>query len=265
MSIEVKDLTYTYPDGHVGLKESSLSIPAGKKTAILGLNGSGKSTLLRHFNGMSLPQEGSVTINGLEVNKKNLDQVRLKVGFLFDYPDHQLFSTTAYKDIAFGLDNYGIEGQEREDRIQKAADLFDIEDLLDRVPHMLSLGQKKKVATAGLMVLEPEVIVGDEPFSGLDSLGLAYFKGVLDDWVAQGRTLVFSTHDTDLTYEWADQVIILREGQVILSGPTDEVMTREEVYKETGLAQPRLFSLFKDSGTFPRSLEEAKIKLKTGE
>ncbi len=256
MAILVENLSYSYPNGIKALDDISLEIKRGKKTAVLGLNGSGKSTLLQHFNGISLPQTGRVKILGMESNKKNLNMIRQKVGFLFDYPDHQLFSTTVYKDIKFALDNFGCEEKEKERRIREVSEHLAITELWDKVPHQLSLGQKKKVATAGLLVLKPEIVVCDEPFSGLDSLALEYFKNLLDSWVAEGKTIVFSTHDVDLTYEWADEVLILKQGRIICSGTVD-IMTSQAIYEETGLKEAMLYSLFKHRKEKPRSLSEA--------
>lgn len=257
MAILVENLSYAYPNGLKALENISLEIERGKKTAILGLNGSGKSTLLQHFNGIILPQTGKVKILGMELNKKNLNSIRQKVGFLFDYPDHQLFSTTVYKDIKFGLDNFGCNEEEKERRIEKVSEHLGITELWEKVPHQLSLGQKKKVATAGLLVLMPEIVVCDEPFSGLDSIAFEYFKNLLDSWVREGKTIVFSTHDVDLTYEWADNVLILREGRLLHSGTVD-IMTDQAIYEETGLKEPTLYSLFKHKERKVRTLSEAK-------
>mgnify|MGYP001019029049 CR=1 FL=1 len=258
MAIKIKDLSFYYPNSRRGLVGVNLNIKAGRKTAILGVNGSGKSTLLYHLNGITLPQTGSVQVLNMNVEKKNLSEIRRQVGFLFDYPDHQLFSTTVYQDIKFGLDNYKYPEEEKHDLIIKVAEDLKIIDLLEYPPYQLSLGQKKKVAIAGLIVLEPNIILCDEPFSGLDGYTLIYFKKLLDRWVEGGKTVIFSTHDVDLTYEWADDVVILKDGQVIKTGTASEVLTNEEVYKEAGLVKPMLFDLFEDVKFKPRSIIKAK-------
>lgn len=258
MIIKIRNLTFTYPNNRRGLIDVNLDIEKGKKTAILGINGSGKSTLLFHLNGMNMPQKGSVEVMNMEVNEKNLSKIRKEVGFLFDYPDHQLFSTTVYNDIKFGLDNYRYPEGEKDQRIRKVAKELGIEELLEYPPYQLSLGQKKRVAIAGLMVLDPSIIVCDEPFSGLDGYTLLSFKKLLDDWVEQGKTVVFSTHDVDLTYEWADNVIILREGRVLKTGTVEEVLFQEETYTEAGLVKPMLFELFSQSDYKPRNISTAK-------
>ncbi|NLY46882.1 MAG: ABC transporter ATP-binding protein [Tissierella sp.] len=258
MAIKIKDLNFFYPNSRRGLLDVNLNMKSGRKTAILGVNGSGKSTLLYHLNGITLPQTGSVEVLNLNVEKKNLSEIRRQVGFLFDYPDHQLFSTTVYQDIKFGLDNYKYPEKEKNGLIMKVAEDLKINDLLEYPPYQLSLGQKKKVAIAGLIVLQPSIILCDEPFSGLDGYTLIYFKELLDHWVKLGKTVIFSTHDVDLTYEWADDVVVLKDGRVIKTGTTSEILTNEETYKEAGLVKPMLFDLFADEKLKPRSIDEAK-------
>lgn len=258
MAVKIQNLSFLYPNSRRGLENVSLNIKAGRKTAILGVNGSGKSTLLYHLNGINLPQEGSVEVLKMNVEKKNLREIRKKVGFLFDYPDHQLFSTTVYQDIKFGLDNYKYPEVEKKALIRKVAQDLKIDDLLEYPPYQLSLGQKKKVAIAGLIVLEPSIILCDEPFSGLDGYTLIYFKELLDRWVEGGKTVIFSTHDVDLTYEWADDVIILKDGKVIKIGTTSEILNNEEIYKESNLVKPILYDLFADKKEKPRNIKEAK-------
>jgi len=265
MVIKIRDLSFTYPNNRRGLIDINLDIEKGKKTAILGVNGSGKSTLLYHLNGITIPQKGTVEVLNMEVKEKNLREIRRQVGFLFDYPDHQLFSTTVYNDIKFGLDNYKYPENEKGELINKAAQDLRIEELLDYPPYQLSLGQKKKVAIAGLIVLAPSIIVCDEPFSGLDGYTLLYFKELLNEWVLDGKTIVFSTHDVDLTYEWADNVIVLREGKVLKTGTVEEVLNKEDTYSEAGLVKPMLYDLFAQSNYRPRDMALAKqyIKKKT--
>lgn len=256
MAVLFKDVSFKYEKGNYALKEIDLKIETGKKTAILGLNGSGKSTLLNHINGIFTPTEGEVKVLGMKVEKKNLNEIRKKVGFLFDYPDHQLFSTSVYKDIKFGLDNYDYDNSEKEKRISKVLKLLNIEDLKNSAPQDLSLGQKKKVCVAGLMVLDPEIILCDEPFSGLDGFFTKAFKKILDDWSNEGKTIIFSSHDVNLCYEWADEVIILSEGKVVEMGKVEELMTKSELYEKTNLEKPILFSLFEKSENKPRSIDE---------
>ena len=258
MAIKVENLTFEYPDGRIGIKDLNLSIESGKKTAILGLNGSGKSTLLYHFNGINMPQIGNVEILNLRLDDSNIKKIRRRVGFLFDYPDHQLFSTTAYQDIKFGLDNYSFPEEKKDGLIKSIANELDILDLLDKPPYQLSLGQKKKVAIAGIMVLKPDLLVCDEPFSGLDYPSIKFVKNILDKWANENKTIVFSTHDVNLAYEWADNLIIMQNGTIITSGKSHDVLQNYDLYKETDLEKPYLIELFENYKLVPKDLEEAK-------
>lgn len=258
MGVKFKNLNYSYIDGRIALENINLDIKAGKKTAIIGLNGSGKSTLLHHINGMKMPQTGEVIVDGLEVNKKNLRLVRGKIGYVFDYPDHQLFSTTSRKDIEFGMDNYGYTKEQKDEKILEIAKMLDIEDLLEFPPFHLSLGQKKRVALAGILVLQPDILVFDEPFSGLDNETVLFFQKFLDEQVEKGITIIYSNHDTDQVYSWADEVIVLEEGRVIKTGTTEEVMEDMKLYEDTGIKAPLLLELFSNREEKPRDILQAK-------
>jgi len=216
-AIEVQRLSYTYPDGTKAIRDLNLRIERNKRVAILGANGSGKTTLLYHLNGLILPQEGQVRVFGEEVSKKNLKAIRQKVGVLFDNPDNQLFSSSVFNDIAFGPRNLGLDEEIVLERVQKVMELVNINDLKDKAPYNLSLGQKKRVAIAGILAMEPFLILLDEPFSGLDPRSHKHFFNILNDLFVKGTTQVISTHDVDMAYSWADEVVILDEGKILAS------------------------------------------------
>ena len=257
MAILIENLSYTYPDGRQALKSVGARFEKGKKTAIVGLNGSGKSTLLYHLNGTLLPQNGSVTILGEAVCKKNLKSIRKKAGFLFDYPDHQLFLTSVYEDIGFGLRNLGMEKKDSATAVDAILKKLNIEHLKDFSPYQLSLGQKKICAIAGILVMEPEIIICDEPFSGLDSRVMANFKSILDGFSDEGKTIVFSTHDQDFCYEWADNVCVMSKGEIIADGDAVTVFNDKNILERAGLVMPKLARLFGNRSPAPRSVEEA--------
>ncbi|AGT44804.1 energy-coupling factor ABC transporter ATP-binding protein [Treponema pedis] len=257
MAVLIKDLSYTYPDGRHALKNVNMEFQTGKKTAIVGLNGSGKSTLLYHLNGTILPQTGSVSVLGEEVCKKNLNSIRKKAGFLFDYPDHQLFLTTVYEDIGFGLKNLGKDKNATASAVNKILSELNIDHLKDYPPYQLSLGQKKICAIAGILVMQPEIIICDEPFSGLDSRVKENFKNILDDFSAKGKTIIFSTHDQEFCYEWADNIFIMNKGEIIASGETVNIFNNKEILEKAGLVMPKLARLFGNRNPAPRNVEEA--------
>lgn len=262
MSIQITNLSYTYPDGTQGLKKVSLQLAEGKKTAILGVNGSGKTTLLYHLNGTFLPQEGQVNVLGITLGRKTLDKLRPQVGFLFDYPDHQLFATSVAWDVAFGPRNFGTDPQEIDALVQQALQQVDMETLQHKPPYQLSLGQKKRTAIAGITVMEPPLLVCDEPFAGLDPNASEHFQNMLDQWVRAGRTMVFSTHDIDLAYAWADEAVVMSDGQVLASGPVEQVLEEEETLRAAKLKPPMLVQLFPHDTTKPRNIGEALARIK---
>lgn len=256
IAIETIGLSYIYPDTTPAFEKVNLQIKAGKKTAILGINGSGKTTLIYHLNGIIPAQQGEVKIHGLPVEKAHLQEIRKKIGILFDNPDDQLFSTTIFNDIAFGPRNLKLTPAEVQQRVEKALERVGISCLAERPPYSLSLGQKKRAAIAGLLAMEPPIFAFDEPFSGLDPEAASHFREILDQLVGEGATLVYSTHDVDMAYEWADEVVIMKKGKVLACGEYD-LLRDESIVQAASLPIPALAKLFRDTHHKPRSVEEA--------
>lgn len=242
-AVEIRDLTYHYDNTQVGLNNINLNITKGKKTAIIGINGSGKSTLLYHLNGSLLAQSGSIKILDQTISKKTIENIRKRVGFIFDYPDHQLFSTTVSNDIKFGPVNYNYSKDLINTKLNDILNRYSIYDLKDSAPYQLSLGQKKKVAIAGVSILEPDILVCDEPFSGLDPYALDDFIINLEEYIKKGKTIIFSTHDLDLTYRWADDVIVMKDNKIIAHDNVNTILEDVELLKEVCLKPPTLVSL----------------------
>ncbi len=259
-ALEIKNLSYSYPDRTPALEDINLKIKAGKKTAILGANGSGKTTLVYHINGIIPALEGGVTVLGLPVCKENLQLVRQAVGLLFDSPDNQLFSTTVSGDIAFGPRNLKLDPVVIDQKVHDAMQKVTIEDLADRPPYCLSLGQKKRAAIAGLLAMEPRILACDEPFSGLDPIVAGQFREILDELIEKGSTLLYSTHDVNLAYAWADEVVLMKEGRVLSCGSYD-LLRDENLLQQASLPLPMLAQLFKHSKEQPRTMEEAAVLL----
>ncbi|AKL97240.1 cobalt transport protein ATP-binding subunit [Clostridium aceticum] len=258
--LEIKDLSYTYSDQTAALEKISFSVKERKKIAILGANGSGKSTLLQHLNGLILPQAGIVSIKDTIICKKNLSFIRKTVGIVFDNPEDQLFSTTVYEDIAFGPRNLGYTEEKVQECVERAISLVNIQDLSHRPPYNLSLGQKKKVAIAGVVAMEPEIMVFDEPFSGLDPYSLEQFIYLLDNLYDAGHTLLITTHDVDIAYGWADECILLKEGKVLAQGPMD-LLEDQLLMKKARLKVPSLCQIFHDTNMQPKTIGEAREAL----
>lgn len=257
-AIEIKNLSYTYSDGTVALKDTSIKIKEKTKVAILGANGSGKSTLLQHLNGLILLQKGSIKVKNIYVEKENLHEVRRKVGIVFDNPDDQIFATTVYEDVAFGPRNLGYEEARVEKAVSKSLKLVDIEKLKDKPPFNLSYGQKKKVAIAGILAMNPEIIIFDEPFSGLDPYSLKQFLLILQTLYTLGNTIIITTHDVDIAYEWADECIILNKGKVLAQGKIN-LLENELLMKEARLRTPNMYEIFSNTNFRARNVEEGRV------
>lgn len=238
--ISGQNIHYCYDDGTAALKDISLNIPGGSRVALLGPNGAGKTTLMLHLNGLLRPQQGSLFFRGqpYEYSRRYLQWLRQRVGLLFQNPDHQLFSATCYQDIAFGLLNLGMAQVEIKARIARVAGDLEIGPLLEKPPHHLSGGQKKLVALAGVLVMEPELIVCDEPTAGLDAENSVLIMSALGDLNARGHTVVLSTHDVNLAYEWAHEVIIVGQGRVSASGKAAELLGNPNLKQRHGLESP---------------------------
>lgn len=214
--ISIKDVTFAYSEGEEPVFENfSLAVNSGECLVIQGDNGSGKSTLFRIINGLSFPQAGSYTFDGKEITKSYLKDnsasklFHKRVGYLFQNPDVMLFNTNVYSEVAFGPRQMGFDDGEVDKRTGDCLRLFDIENLKDKAPYHLSGGQKKKVALASVIALNPDVLVLDEPFAGLDEKTQALLTDLLKEMKQAGKTLIISTHSDALTQSLADRVINL--------------------------------------------------------
>ncbi len=246
--IKTEGLEYAYPDGTQALKGISIAIEKGTKIAFVGNNGSGKSTLFLHFNGTLRPIRGKVIIEGnpIKYDRKSLINLRKKVGIVFQDPDDQLFAPTVKQDVAFGPLNLGLPKDEVDRHVKYALKSVGMEAYADKPPHFLSGGQKKRVAIAGVLAMEPEIIVMDEPASGLDPQGSAEIIDILDELNADGKTIVLSTHDVDLAAKWADSICVLNEGKNIKHGTPHQIFADHAVISSTGLRLPTFVQTFRE-------------------
>ena len=261
MAIKFKSLSYIYDNGmpyaHKALEDINLEIEEGKITAIIGHTGSGKSTLVEHLNALLIPSSGSLEILDKEIfsNKKNtgLKALRKDVGLVFQFSEYQLFEETILKDVAFGPKNYGISEEEAINKAKAALKLVGIgEDLYNSSPFDLSGGQKRRIAIAGILALEPKIIVLDEPTAGLDPKGS---KEMIDLFVSLNKklnkTIIIVSHDNEMVYNYADNTILMADGKVIYSGPTLDLFNNQKLIKEYALLEPKLVSfknMLRDKG-----------------
>jgi len=233
-SIEVRNLSFSYPDGHEALKDVTLSIAPGEKVALVGPNGAGKSTLLLHLNGILIGQ-GRVAVCGLTVEQKNLSRVRAMVGLVFQNPDDQLFSPTVFDDVAFGPLYQGLEPAEVERRVDSALAAVCMTGYARRVSHHLSAGEKKRIAIATVLSMNPEVLVLDEPTAGLDPRARRTLINLLRDLP---MTMLASSHDLAMVRELLPRMVIMDEGRIVADGLTGKLLKDEKLLEAHGLEKP---------------------------
>ncbi|MDG6255983.1 MAG: ATP-binding cassette domain-containing protein [Methanomicrobiaceae archaeon] len=256
--LETRDLCHSYGEGIHALRGVNFIAPRASTIAVLGPNGAGKSTLFRHFNGLLFPTSGGVFYRGEAVSRATVREVRKQVGIVFQNPDDQIFSPTVREDVAFGPVNLGLDAETIEHRVDEALSLLGVEHLADRPPHHLSGGEKKRVAIAGVIAMEPQVLVLDEPSSGLDPQGVDTLTAFLRTLPRRfGMTIIFSTHHVDLVPELADYVYVLDRGAVIGKGSVEEIFCEDDLLRRARLREPLLLRLV-------RILREHGVELASG-
>jgi cobalt/nickel transport system ATP-binding protein len=232
--LSVRELNFHYPDGHVALRGVNLSLCRGEKVALVGANGAGKSTLMLHLNGI-LRGEGEVEIAGLKVEKQNLPLVRAKVGLVFQNPDDQLFSPTVFEDVAFGPLHMDLPEQEVRNRVRGALEQVKMGAYAERLSHHLSAGEKKRIAIATVLSMDPEILVLDEPSAGLDPRARRGLIHLLDELPL---TMLVSTHDMRMVQELFERMVIMDDGHIVADGPTKALMQNDELLEAHGLERP---------------------------
>ena len=233
--LEALDLAFTYPDGTAALRGLSFQVEAGQSVALIGANGAGKSTLLLHLNGTASPSRGSLRVNGLAVTKAHLAEIRRTVGMVFQDPDDQLFMPTVAEDVAFGPVNMGLPADAVTTRVRNALAEVDALPLAAKPPYRLSAGEKRRVAIATVLAMEPAILVMDEPTSGLDSRGRRHLIELLR---AFGHTKVIATHDLDLVLELCDRAIVLHEGAIVADGTPRDLFADSQLLATCHLELP---------------------------
>lgn len=244
--ITVENLTHTYgahsPFEKHAIRGVSLDIYEGELLGIIGHTGSGKSTLIQHLNGLLRPNEGRILLDGKDIweNPKKIRDVRFCVGMVFQYPEHQLFEDTIYKDIAFGPKNMGLSEEEIDRRVRQAAAYVGLpEALLDKSPFDLSGGEKRRAAIAGVMAMEPQVLILDEPTAGLDPRGREQILAMIQDYrKTRNTTVLLVTHSMEDVARVADRVLVMADGQVAMLDTVEAVFSRAEELERIGLTVP---------------------------
>lgn len=238
-SLSVRDALYRYPDGTLGLDRLSLEVAAGERIALLGPNGAGKTTLARLLNGLETAAAGTVAVGGTVIDDANRHEMRRRVQLLFSSSDEQLFMPTVADDVAFGPSNLGLAAAETALRVERSLDAVGGRALADRIPHRLSTGEKRRAALAGVLALEPEVLVLDEPTAGLDPAGKRLLIGHLS---SLGQTQVLITHDLPVAAELCPRAAVINRGRVQAVGSTLALLADRTLMADNGLELPFGFS-----------------------
>ncbi len=250
--LETQNLTYVYGEGTPfrieALKNVNISIEKGELVGVIGHTGSGKSTLMQHLNGLLKPTSGKVLLGGEDIHasKEATRAARFRVGLCFQYPEYQLFESTVYKDIAFGPRNMGLNETEIRERVQRAAEFLEIRsDWMDKSPFDLSGGEKRRVAIAGVMAMQPEILILDEPTAGLDPRGRDRITDMICKYgLSTGSTVLVVSHSMDDVASFASRILVMDHGQNVLGGTVDEVFRQVDKLVSMGLDVPQLTKIF---------------------
>lgn len=234
-AVELTHLHYAYPDGTEALRGIDLVVQPGEKVALVGPNGAGKSTLMLHLNGINRPTHGSVRIGGVAVDGADLRRIRAAVGLVFQDPDDQLFSPTVFDDVAFGPLHMGVDHDEIHDRVERALAAVGMAGAERRIPSHLSIGQRKRVALATVLSMDPAVLVFDEPSAGLDPRGRRQLIELLRGLT---QTLLVATHDMRLVADVLPRTVVMDAGLVVADGPTAEILADAALLEAHGLEAP---------------------------
>lgn len=234
-SLRVRDVGFAYPDGTPALRGVDLEIGRGERVALLGPNGAGKTTLVLHLNGIHLPARGAVEVAGMPVRRENLREIRRRVGIVFQDPDDQLFLPTVAQDVAFGPRNLGLPEPEVDERVQRALQAVGMAEVADRPPHHLSFGQRRRVAVATVLAMDPEILVLDEPSSNLDPASRRELAEIL---LGLGVTILMVTHDLPYALQLCPRSVIMSDGRIVADGPTRELLADAELLAAHRLELP---------------------------
>lgn len=274
--LEIEHLSFSYEEGKMALFDVNVRIGAGEKIAVLGANGAGKSTFFLNINGVRQPDEGTIRFRGQSIGKKERKLLQQNVGIVFQSADDQIIASTVKSEVAFGPLNMGMEREEVEKRTTCAITQMDLEGYEMRPPHYLSGGEKKRVAIADILAMEPPIILFDEPTAALDPVSAEMLERVLGELEQEGRTILLSTHDIDFAYRFADRILVFAEGRLIADGTPEEIFRSEDILHQAKLKKPMLMEvcelleqkklleaeeLSQVGGHLPRSVEEFRMLL----
>jgi energy-coupling factor transporter ATP-binding protein EcfA2 len=238
--IMIRDISYTYPNGTMALKNVNLSIYKGELVAIMGKNGAGKTSLIRTLNGLIRPTQGNIYIENENISSKTIATLSKKVGIIFQNPFHQLFSNSVEEEIKFSLKSLVHDKEEIQIIINKILNEFNLEKYKNRSPLNLSGGESKKLAIASIVCRDPEILVFDEPTLGQDAKEIEFFINLIKKERDNGKTIIIITHNIEFTYEHLPRTILMADGQIIADGPTTEILNNGLLIEQASLIQPQI-------------------------
>ncbi|MGB8648790.1 MAG: ABC transporter ATP-binding protein [Anaerolineae bacterium] len=248
MDLSIHDLHFSYPTGVEALRGVSLAIRGGERVAIIGQNGSGKTTLVKHLNGLLRPTRGEVSVGGWDTRTHTVAQLARRVGFLFQNPDEQIFKNVVAAEAAFGPRNLKLSESEVQARVTAALERAGLANVSGEHPYELLPSQRKWVAIASVLAMDPPVLVLDEPTTGQDARGLARLGALVRDLAGEGRTVVMVSHDVDFCAEHFERVVVMMSGQVLADGPTRDILPQAELLAQTYVEPPQITRLALELG-----------------
>ncbi len=242
--IKIDDVHFTYPNGVEALKGVSLEVQDGEFLAIMGQNGAGKTTLVKHINGLFKPSNGTVAVDDLETTKVSVATLARKVGFVFQNPDHQLFSETVEEEISFALKNFGYDEPAINERVTWALNLLDLTEYRKVSPFMLSGGERKRVALASVLAWDPKIVILDEPTIGQDNQQKERLRQFIVQLNRQGKTVIIVTHDIEFVAECKPRVVLMAQGKILAQGEAKKILTNYELVNQASVVLPQIAQLF---------------------
>lgn len=262
--LKVENLHFTYGGEETALYNVNVEVYEGEKIAVVGSNGSGKSTFFLNINGVLTPKQGTITYRDTNINKKNLKELRKNIGIVFQDADNQIIAATVRAEVGFGPLNLKLSKEEVNQRVEEALEYMGITELMDRPPHYLSGGEKKRVSIADIIAMKSDVIIFDEPTAALDPLNEKMLEDVLEKLTVEGKTILISVHDVDFAYRWAERVLVFHRGEIIADGTPLDIFQNEEMLKRANLKKPILLEIY-ESLVEKRLVEDRKLYPKTPE
>ena len=242
--IEAKNVRFTYPNGVEALKDISVTIQDGEFVTIMGQNGAGKTTLVKHFNGLLKSTKGQVLVDGVDVKKVSVATLARTVGFVFQNPDHQLFSETVEEEISFALRNFGFKEDVTKNRVTWALNLLSLTQYRTTSPFMLSGGERKRVALASVLAWDPKILILDEPTIGQDYQQKEKLRQFILQMRTQKKTIIMVTHDVEFVAECNPRVLLVREGKITADGEANEILTNPEILSAASIVPPQIAQIF---------------------